>query len=247
MPRPYPLLGLLLVLGGCATRAATGKISLADAYGTRQLLVVRTADWSATEGTLAYYQWEAGRWRPVLQAVPVMVGRKGLAWGPGLHAATLQEGTLKTEGDGKAPAGIFSISGAYGYHDVTTRLPYLRVDSTVWCVDDAASPYYNRLVDTDTLARTWSSAERMRRKDDLYKYGLLVAYNTERITKGAGSCIFFHVWRGAGRPTAGCTAMQEQVLTQLLSALDARQKPVLVQAPAPAYARLRAAYVLPEE
>ena len=39
-------------------------------------------------------------------------------------------------------------------------------------------------------------------------------------TPGAGSCIFFHVWRGPAAGTVGCTAMPEPALAQLIAGLD---------------------------
>ena len=41
-------------------------------------------------------------------AAPVSVGRNGAAWGLGLHAAQPQ-GPQKQEGDGRAPAGVFTL------------------------------------------------------------------------------------------------------------------------------------------
>jgi L,D-peptidoglycan transpeptidase YkuD (ErfK/YbiS/YcfS/YnhG family) len=64
--------------------------------------------------------------------------------------------------------------------------------------------------------------------DDLYRWGVEVAYNPER-EPGAGSCIFLHVWRGPGSPTAGCTAMPEDDLLTVLRWLRPGDDPVLVQ------------------
>jgi hypothetical protein len=71
-------------------------------------------------------------------------------------------------------------------------------------------------------------------KDDLYKLGLLVGYNPDAhrdpdTGKGAGSCIFLHIWRGPARPTVGCTAMPEESMQALIAWLDPGAKPLLVQ------------------
>jgi len=51
------------------------------------------------------------------------------------------------------------------------------------------------------------SHEDMLRPDDLYRYVLIIGYNTPKPVPGAGSCIFLHVWRGKDSSTAGCTAI----------------------------------------
>ena len=50
----------------------------------RQLVLVITPDWSATTGRLQRYErTENNKWTPVGAAVPIVVGRTGLAWGRG--------------------------------------------------------------------------------------------------------------------------------------------------------------------
>ena len=41
--------------------------------------------------------------------------------------------------------------------------------------------------------------------------------------------IFLHIWRGAGQPTAGCTAMSQDHLLRVLNWLDPNREPRLVQ------------------
>src|SRR5262245_14268846 len=95
--------------------------------GTKQLVVVRTAGWNATEGTLSRFVRRGAddAWRRVAGPAPVVVGRSGLGWGRGLHAPQ-PGGPTKREGDGRAPAGVFRLSTAFGYQAAgdTERLPY---------------------------------------------------------------------------------------------------------------------------
>ena len=58
--------------------------------------------------------------------------------------------------------------------------------------------------------------------------------------------MFLHVWRGPGTTTAGCTAMPDPALADILAWLDAEADPVLVQLPAPAARVLRGEWELPE-
>jgi len=57
----------------------------------------------------------------------------------------------------------------------------------------------------------------------LYKWGLEIGYNQNPVQKGAGSCIFLHIWRAAGKTTAGCTAMEEKNLLNILHRLHYRK------------------------
>jgi D-alanyl-D-alanine dipeptidase len=48
-----------------------------------------------------------------------------------------------------------------------------------------------------------------------------------------------HIWRGPGQPTVGCTAMAQENLESLISWLNPRSTPLLVQLPITEYQRLR--------
>jgi D-alanyl-D-alanine dipeptidase len=188
-------------------------------------------------------------WRPVGSAIRAAVGRTGVAWGDGLHPGG-GAGPRKREGDGKAPAGIFALSSAFGYAGANeaawVRMPYVQVDASIECVDDSRSRYYNRRVDRDTIAQPdWTSHEEMRRPDPLYRWGVWVDHNSNPPRPMGGSCIFLHVWGGPGVATSGCTAMGEEDLRAVLAWLDRRARPVLVQLPRAEYASLRAAWDLP--
>lgn len=234
---------------------------------TRQLVLVTTAEWSATDGALRRFEREvAGPWIEVGQDVPVVVGRSGLGWGIGLHRESMQDveglsGPVKAEGDGRAPAGAFSLSAAFGYADTeATGLPYIPSGPDLRCVDDPASRSYT-LVRPMVADADWQSHERMRREDGLYRIGVIVAHNGPGLdaslapgaalsstapTAGAGSCIFLHVWRGPGTSTAGCTAMPDERLQSVMAWLNADAAPVLVQLPSSAATALRDPWGLPE-
>lgn len=230
-------------------RPAPGEVEVDSA---RQMIVSVTADWDAVDARLQRFE-RAGAdqpWRRVGEPVAAAVGRSGLGWGTGLHAGAVPEGPTKREGDGKAPAGIYALSSAFGYAAPAEvpwiRLPYVQATPNIECVDDLRSRYYNRRIDRDTIPQPdWASHEEMRRPDDLYEWGVWVDHNSNPPAAGGGSCIFLHVWAGPGMATSGCTAMAEADLRELLAWLDPAARPVLVQLPAGAYAALRAAWELP--
>lgn len=220
---------------------------------SRQLLLCLAADWGATLGRLQRFErLPAGDWAPVGATLPVTLGRSGLAWGRGLHPPVDRAGPEKREGDGCAPAGIFAITALFGYaapdspFGRAAKLPYLCASPDLRAIDDPMSAYYNRIVDRSVVAQPdWASCEEMRRADDRYAVGAVVAHNSERPVPGAGSCIFLHVWARAGVPTAGCTAMSLLDMTEIGVWLDGAAAPLLVQLPQVEYERWREAWALP--
>jgi D-alanyl-D-alanine dipeptidase len=238
-----------------APLAATAQHQLTDGNraplaNSQQALVVTTENWGALQGTLQRYERsELGSpWQRIGEGVPVVVGKKGLAWGSGLQQEPVHY-PAKQEGDGRAPAGVFRLGPAFGESTSAMpalRLPYLalRANGGIECVDDVQSSHYNRLVSKHDIQADWKSSEKMW-EEPLYKWGVVVQYNTPDSKPGAGSCIFLHVWRGEDTGTAGCTAMAENDLIAVMKWLDPAKNPVIVQLPYGEYVRLREQWRLP--
>jgi D-alanyl-D-alanine dipeptidase len=216
-----------------------------DLPKTEQLIVVKTDGWDTIHGKLSAFKWKDGNWNSVMSDITVVVGKKGLAWGKGLHDEKLIKGPLKKEGDGRSPAGIYPLTGLFGYGDMKEKMNYIKVDQNTFCVDDPSSSFYNEIVHADTVKKDWNSAETMRLKSDNYKYGIFVGYNTYSIEASKGSCIFIHIWDNASSPTAGCTALTEENILKLMSFLDKSKNPLLVQVPEEEYKKLKTLYKLP--
>jgi L,D-peptidoglycan transpeptidase YkuD (ErfK/YbiS/YcfS/YnhG family) len=216
---------------------------------SRQMVLVVADSWDATAASARLYErGQDGAWRPSGEAMPVSLGRAGLAWGRGLHAPE-PGGPLKREGDGRSPAGVFDLRHVTGYSPAPLRglrLPYRQASASLRCVDDPASAVYNTLVDEALGPKTWTSAEDMRRSDELYRWVVWVAHNDDPPVAGGGSCIFLHLRTRAGAVTAGCTAFDAPALERLLPRLDPEARPVLVQLPRAEWRRLRTAWGLPE-
>ena len=196
---------------------------------TKQLIVVTTKDWSTPSGTLQRYENEGDHWHKVGKAIEVKLGRNGLGWGIGLHSTPKDAKIIKKEGDGKAPAGIFSLKQAFGYAPFNVDYPYKVYKETDHCVDDVNSKLYNKIVDSTKVEVDYKSKEHMKFPKDYYKYGIVVNHNhidEVGAKKGAGSCIFIHIKKV---PTAGCTVMNESEMKELLKWLDVKKHPLLVQ------------------
>jgi D-alanyl-D-alanine dipeptidase len=195
-----------------------------------QLLVVTTSSWSASSGRLQRYEKRSGKWQKIGSVIAVKVGKNGLAWGRGLHHIPKGATRIKREGDGRAPAGIFRLSYAFGEKPLRLRYPYQQMSRAHHCVDDSHSRYYNRVINSRKVTKDYKSFEHMKFPSGLYSYGLFVDHNPERIPM-AGSCIFMHIKKPSGKPTVGCTAMSKSEIISVLKWLDPQKKPLLVQAP----------------
>ncbi|PRQ00591.1 DUF1287 domain-containing protein [Enhygromyxa salina] len=211
----------------------------------RQLLMVRGDDWDSFHGHAQRYQRDTvgGPWRAVGDAFPIVLGHAGMAWGRGLHgdgAPPGSRGPSKREGDGRSPAGVFTIGSAWGRSEASaTKLQYTSESPTLRCVDDPASAHYNRIVDGATISSDWTSAEPMRR---YYELAITVEHNSARVSS-AGSCIFLHRWSDPDSPVTGCTAMAGDQLDQLAAWLEPGA--VLVSLPTSAIDPLRRAWAIP--
>lgn len=250
---------LALAWAACSTSPATSSqqgrsATPADratrtAPAHRQVLAVITPDWEQAAGHLYRLAWQDTAWQLVGEPIPVLIGRNGLGWGIGLADYRDRPGPAKQEGDLKSPAGIFALETAFGYAPQADfiRMPYAHVSETLMCIEDTSSRAYNRIVDEATVQADWNSTDHMRRDDDLYEWGMLVAHNYDPALPGQGSCIFLHAWREGGRGTAGCTSLDKEHLRQVLAWLDPAAQPVLLQAPHTALADLAASLALPSD
>jgi len=198
-----------------------------------QLLFVTTKDWNTKEGTLQRYERVAlndKRWVKLGEPINIILGRNGLGWGKGLHTTPKDAKYIKKEGDGKAPAGLFSLGNGFGYSDFAIDFPYSTYKRTDHCVDDSKSQWYNQIIDSKKITKDYKSFEHMKLTNHLYKYGITVNHNPEQISN-AGSCIFMHIRSENGKGTAGCTAMKENQIKTILTWLKEKKKPLLLQLP----------------
>ncbi|QOP45079.1 L,D-transpeptidase family protein [Sulfurimonas paralvinellae] len=194
-------------------------------FSSQQIVLVVADDFNSSRATLTCYENE----KVVCKDFKVNLGKNGLGWGIGIenipHATNEP---VKHEGDKKAPAGIFSLTDAFGYdYKFRTKLPYIHADTDTICVDDSNSPFYNQIIQAHGDEKSF---EHMRRDDELYKTGVFVAHNPHAAAQ-RGSCIFLHIQRGDNIPTVGCTSMKEKDLKRIVMWLDKKKNPILIQIP----------------
>ena len=228
----------------------SGLRSIPQLERSHQLVLVTAAGWTSVSAQLRCFERTNAdsEWTEVLPASSVVLGRAGLAWGRGLPGASDGGGPAKREADGKSPAGVFPLIEAFGFDPPQstgiTRIRYRQLTPTTEAIDDPESRHYNRIIDASNLTgKDWKSSEQMRRIEP-YRWGAVVGHNWDQVP-AAGSCIFLHIWEGAGVPTSGCTAMPERQMLRVLRWLDRTKNPMLVQLPIDEYRRLRGAWRLP--
>ncbi len=221
-----------------------------------QAIVGITDGWNSSHVTLSLLEKQRdGQWARVMGPFPGRLGRNGCVWGLGLHANS-RKATIKKEGDWRSPAGVFALGGLWVTHKTPVqhdrRIPLVQVGPNDLWVSDINLPHlYNRHVRLDHPARTtWELKEQMRQTDYPHSIKLLICHNTweteGRPIPGAGSSIFFHIWRREGAsPTAGCTSMAESNLRAIIARLRVKRNPVYILLPRQEYSKYRQAWNLP--
>lgn len=215
-----------------------------------QLIVAVAPDWNSLRGQLQRFERApGGPWQKVGDAVPVLFGKNGLAWGRGL-AGQAEPGRHKQERDGRAPAGLFRLGKIYTYDAALPAgadFPFHQVTKSDAWVDDPTSPDYNRFVTIDDPAHPppWFAKAKMRHNDFAYRWLVEIRHNSDPPVPNDGSAIFFHIRRGVSRPTAGCTTMAEENLVRLITWLRADRHPCYALLPRAEYAAKSSAWNLP--
>lgn len=171
-----------------------------------------------------------------------------MAWGRGLHSVPAKA-LLKREGDHRSPAGVYELDTAFGaageLPESSHHFPYAQMRSSSYCVEDQRSEHYNQLIDATSMTAGWERWSEMARPDGLFDWGVVVRQNSPDVKRGAGSCVFLHIWRGAKKPTAGCTAMPKDAIVEVLRWLERERHPVLVQLPDEAFKAVQSSWGLP--
>jgi L,D-peptidoglycan transpeptidase YkuD (ErfK/YbiS/YcfS/YnhG family) len=145
-----------------------------------------------------------------------------LKWpGGSARAAVGRTGVVvnKKEGDGATPAGTFPLVSGFYRPDrmapLRSGLPVRALSPQDAWVDDPTDHNYNHLVSLPYPAH----AEPMWLGDAVYDLLVVIGYNIDPVVPEAGSAIFLHIARPDFSPTAGCIAVEKDVLVRLMPLL----------------------------
>jgi L,D-peptidoglycan transpeptidase YkuD (ErfK/YbiS/YcfS/YnhG family) len=121
----------------------------------------------------------------------------------------------KKEGDGKTPAGRYSLIEVWYRSDrttVETLLPLYAIQpNDGWC-DAPDDPNYNHPVKLPYPR----NHEELYRLDYIYDIFALINYNYPHAISSHGSAIFLHIAREGYSPTDGCIALKQEDLQYVL-------------------------------
>ncbi len=178
------------------------------------LLAVTSSDMNDQAARVRLYLRDdtSAPWQATDFGTDAVMGHAGLGWAwDQLHFSQPGE-PEKREGDGRTPAGIFSIGNPFGFES-SSLSGYLDIAAGhLACVDDPASELYNEIVPAESLPDNVSHEKMWLTM--LYRHGIVVDHKANGRRSG-GSCIFLHIWRGPGKPTVGCVAMEESAIVEL--------------------------------
>jgi L,D-peptidoglycan transpeptidase YkuD (ErfK/YbiS/YcfS/YnhG family) len=194
-------------------------------YSSQQVVLVVADDINSSKAKLQCFEND----KKVSTTIHVNIGTNGLGWGLGeLNLTHIFSYPHKKEGDKRAPIGVFKLTNIFGYSKKSNfKLPYLYASKKLICVDDSGSNFYNQIIQKNGNEKSF---EYMRRNDNQYKIGVVIAHNKAG-NKGDGSCIFLHVQKDENASTAGCTSMKLADLKMITHWLDKDKSPILVQIP----------------
>jgi len=120
------------------------------------------------------------------------------------------------EGDTKTPLGTWIIGEAYGIaDDPGSKMPYLKVNNSIWWNCDSNSKEYNSMVNTDYYKEEFShkDSEHIIDYTKAYAYAMNINYNAER-KGGKGCAIFLHCFTDNDF-TEGCVAIPEKEMKKV--------------------------------
>jgi L,D-peptidoglycan transpeptidase YkuD (ErfK/YbiS/YcfS/YnhG family) len=220
---------------------------------SRKIILIVTPDWDSSRGELSLYARDAAAssWKRLGNPSTCMVGRKGLAWGRGLAPAPAS-GPSKKEGDGKTPAGLFSLPVSFGYESQAKaaqagiRMPYQELTASTVCVTDPDSAAFNDLADSKKSAAAWTRQDRMIRDDNANRLGAFISHNRPHPQPGLGSCVFLNIEPAPNKATGGSVGCPEPLVREILAWLDPDSKPLIAILPQSALAAAQAAWGLPK-
>jgi L,D-peptidoglycan transpeptidase YkuD (ErfK/YbiS/YcfS/YnhG family) len=188
--------------------------------GVRQVIVVSARSWSSTSGTLTAYARSGSGWVR-LTTMPARLGSRGLVLA-----------SRRVQGSRTTPAGSFSMTETFGRApDPGTAMPYVRVTSDHWWVQDRRSAYYNQMRrgSAGGFALTQSGyygSEHLISKGAQYDYAAVIDFNRPHPVVGRGSGIFLHA--NGDITTVGCVSIERARMAKVLRWLTPTARPWII-------------------
>jgi L,D-peptidoglycan transpeptidase YkuD (ErfK/YbiS/YcfS/YnhG family) len=200
-----------------------GVVKKYGAGSATQIITVTAVSGSSTTAKLAAWAKSGNQWRRVAGPYLAHLGANGVG--------------KTSERMSRTPAGSFTMTQAFGYYgNPGTKLPYHRTAPADFWVEQVGNKYYNRLRACPSMSASvcgfipGNPSEHLAYELPYYNYAVVIDYNTANapggIKQGAGSGFFLHVTDGT--PTAGCVAITQPQLLQLMKWISPNAHPRII-------------------
>jgi L,D-peptidoglycan transpeptidase YkuD (ErfK/YbiS/YcfS/YnhG family) len=167
--------------------------------------VISVVGTGGSNAKMDIYQRGAAGWQPVEAGIPTHIGSAGLA-------AQAKSGYPAT------PMGVFTLPFAFGTAPSPGGgLKYVQVGSNHWWNGDDGSATFNTMQVCHQAQCPFDTGASENLEIPQYKHAVVMGVNPNR-QPGKGAAFFFHTTDGG--PTAGCVAIDDAKLVQVIQWLQ---------------------------
>ncbi|AXN47946.1 hypothetical protein DSM43518_01263 [Mycobacterium marinum] len=189
-----------VAVGLAPVTAAAGNPWFANSVGnaTQVVSVVSTG---GSNAKMDIYQRTTAGWQPLKAGITTHVGSAGMA-------------PKAKSGYPATPMGVYSLDSVFGTApNPGGGLPYTQVGPNHWWSGDDNSPTFNSMQVCKKSDCPFSTAASENLQIPQYKHSVVMGVNKNKVP-GGGSAFFFHTTDGG--PTAGCVAIDDATLVQII-------------------------------
>jgi L,D-peptidoglycan transpeptidase YkuD (ErfK/YbiS/YcfS/YnhG family) len=166
--------------------------------------VISVVGVGGSKAKMDVYQRTAAGWQPVAAGIDAWIGANGMA--PQSH-----------DGEMKTPMGVFTLDSAFGTApNPGGGLQYVQVGPNHWWDGDMKSPTYNTMQVCEASQCPFStdpSSGTENLEIPQYVHAVVMGVNKARVP-GNGGAFFLHATDGG--PTAGCVAIEDAKLVEIM-------------------------------
>lgn len=205
MRRLFNVFSAALIAVAAALTAAPGAQADLTPWFARSVgnanQVISVVGVGGSNAKMDVYQRSASGWQPVAAGIPTHVGSAGMA-------AQAKGGYPAT------PMGVFTLPYAFGTApNPGGGLKYVQVGPDHWWDGDDTSPTFNTMQVCKRAQCPFNLNDSENLEIPQYKHAVVMGVNPTR-TPGGGAAFFFHTTDGG--PTAGCVAIDDAKLVQII-------------------------------
>jgi len=197
-----------------------GPFPVAVSVGSATQVITVKAD--GTYATVTAWQKTGSTWKAVYSTGAARVGANGIT-----------NGATRVQNTNTTPTGTFTITQGFGNGaNPGTKMPYHLVTSQDWWDEDPTSAYYNtmRTAAQGGFHLTQDGPDGSEQLIDYpvqYHNALVINFNMNPANHTRGAGIFLHDLGPEAGPTAGCVALPEAVMTEVIRWINPTDHPVI--------------------